>query len=80
MEDSVFQDFQFQDADLNNRSINIPREEYNYQVIQGWQCPRCKKINAPTLMQCFCNAYQPYIPFNDPFKPYCDKRSGDIIC
>lgn len=67
------QDNSFIDAELNNKTYRI----YNPTIIQGWQCPRCQKINSPTLMQCFCNEYQPY---QQPMKPYCDNRSGDIIC
>lgn len=22
---------------------------------EGWICPRCGKVNAPWVMQCFCN-------------------------
>lgn len=71
-----------EDAHLNSKNCYIPMPLI---YAQGWQCPRCKKINSPTLLQCFCNEHQ---PFTQPMKPYCgdigspfnDKRSGDIIC
>ena len=25
-----------------------------YMVRQGWECPRCKRINNPDLQQCLC--------------------------
>lgn len=27
---------------------------------EGWLCPRCKRINAPWISQCFCNDNQQY--------------------
>ena len=33
---------------------------YTYSIPQqGWECPRCGRINAPWISQCFCNrSYQ----------------------
>ena len=25
---------------------------------RGWICPRCNRVNAPSLMQCSCSQYQ----------------------
>jgi hypothetical protein len=29
-------------------------EENDYMEKQAWECPRCKKINAPHIDQCKC--------------------------
>lgn len=29
---------------------------------EGWICPRCGKVNAPWLMQCFCNRNTHILP------------------
>ncbi len=26
----------------------------------GWVCPQCGQVWAPSVIQCMCNAYQPY--------------------
>lgn len=66
-------------GDEHKFAIAIAHPTYiNYpMIVQGWQCPKCQKINSPTLMQCFCNAQQPY---QQPQKPFCDLRIDDIIC
>jgi hypothetical protein len=56
---------------LTNISTIIP---------QGWQCPVCKKVNAPHKDSCDCHTltttpivYPPYITYPsypDPFQPY----------
>ena len=45
---------------------------------QGWECPRCHTIHAPTVSRCLCVYYhQPWIPAPQappygwvPFTPY----------
>jgi hypothetical protein len=41
---------------------------------QGWECPRCHKINAPWKSQCDCveiTSPQPYYPpYYYPYYPY----------
>lgn len=41
----------------------------------GWECPRCHKINAPTVQQCTCvpSGYYPYYPYPWPYYPYWGK-------
>lgn len=29
---------------------------------EGWICPRCGKVNAPWVMQCFCNMNTHILP------------------
>lgn len=29
---------------------------------EGWICPRCGKVNAPWVMQCFCNRNTQILP------------------
>lgn len=29
---------------------------------EGWICPRCGKVNAPWVMQCFCNRNTNILP------------------
>lgn len=29
---------------------------------EGWICPRCGKVNAPWVMQCFCNRNTQTLP------------------
>lgn len=38
--------------------------------MRPWECPRCRKINAPWLNQCFCQPTQPQVPETlPPTKP-----------
>jgi len=32
-------------------------------IQMGWLCPKCNRVNAPTVLQCFCYNHQSY---NDP--------------
>ena len=29
---------------------------------EGWICPRCGKVNAPWVVQCFCNKNTQILP------------------
>ena len=67
----------FIDADLNSKTYKNQNHTWydgypkdNGYISMGWQCPRCKRINSPMLMQCYCNEHQPYNP-HYPIKPYC---------
>lgn len=31
-----------------------PQPVFYINASQGWECPRCRKINAPTVTQCNC--------------------------
>ena len=37
-------------------SITLPTGEKLQVMAQGWYCPRCHKVNNPTLDQCLCDA------------------------
>lgn len=73
----------FKDAELNSKAIQFPKsdllEAIKHNVVSGWLCPKCNKVNAPTILQCICYGIQPYItnpnPYNDrwikPYEVYC---------
>lgn len=37
-------------------------QENNNMTQEGWICPRCGKVNAPWVMQCFCNRNTHILP------------------
>ena len=58
---------------------NITEFEWKAPIQQGWECPRCGKINAPWVSQCDCPKTQYTVtttwdpktttPINPPAKP-----------
>jgi hypothetical protein len=68
----------FKDAELNSKAIQFPKsdllEAIKHNVVSGWLCPKCNKVNAPTILQCICYNQQPYKaiePYRKPWKnPY----------
>lgn len=38
-------------------------------VAQGWQCPVCKRVNAPFVAQCTCGGFNGYQPSPYPIQP-----------
>jgi len=74
----------FIDAELNSKTYKNQNHTWydgypkdNGYISMGWQCPRCKRINSPMLMQCYCNEHQPYNP-TLPMKPYCDSDTFKV--
>ena len=51
---------------------------YYYQTLvqQGWQCPLCKKILAPFVLECTC---QMQITITTVSTTYTDSKTGGII-
>lgn len=41
---------------------NIRRKGGIVMAQEGWICPRCGKVNAPWVMQCFCNRNTQILP------------------
>lgn len=41
----------------------------SYQSEKGWECPRCKRINAPWVRQCDCNGNNWTITSDWTYKP-----------
>ena len=38
-----------------NCTCGTALKNFSYQSIpQGWECPRCHKVNAPSMKQCSC--------------------------
>ncbi len=35
-------------------------------MMEGWLCPRCKKVNAPWVSQCACTGCHETITTNTP--------------
>lgn len=35
-------------------------------MMEGWLCPRCKKVNAPWVSQCTCTGCHETITTNTP--------------
>lgn len=56
---------------------------YWYYPRQGWQCPKCHRINSPDVKTCICleicsicgKAHEYTITV-----PYGSERDGDVIC
>ena len=38
----------------NTYTITDPWVNTALGVPQGWECPRCRRVNAPTMSQCTC--------------------------
>lgn len=36
-------------------------------MMEGWLCPRCKKVNAPWVSQCACTGCHETITTNTPY-------------
>lgn len=34
--------------------INSPTWEYKPAILQGWECPKCGRVNSPTTGTCPC--------------------------
>ena len=52
---------------------------------QGWTCPKCSKVYAPSVQECIeCNAVavRPANPWPTPYQPYTPWRSSYqcVIC
>ena len=46
-------------------------QTYNhYKAEQGWECPRCNRINAPWVRQCDCSGNNWTITSDWTYKPY----------
>lgn len=48
---------------------------------QGWECPRCRAVNAPHVSRCACSpglgfAPVPYAPYEPPAQPWSPFEPG----
>jgi hypothetical protein len=34
--------------------VNSPMWEYKPAILQGWECPKCGRVNSPTTATCPC--------------------------
>ena len=46
---------------------------------KGWECPKCKRVNAPSVKECPCSVNKEDSPYDwDKIKEILDKDRGDF--
>ena len=57
-------------ANTSTSTTTSQRQTYNhYNAEQGWECPRCGRINAPWVRQCDCSRSNWTITSDWTYKP-----------
>lgn len=51
-------------------SQTISSGDYHTQPQQGWECPRCGKINAPWISYCDCPRNNYTVTWNSPLTTF----------
>lgn len=58
---------------MDNSTTAVPGTEPQPTPPQGWECPKCNRVNAPWMSTCPCVYAAPLyvpIPYPEPYYPF----------